>query len=459
MNKIREMYYKWYSGLLLLLLYYIIIHLFMNSSFGDDIRYKNYWQDYKEWIKYLYQSWTIRPLPDTISALILNYNIWIWRILNIIILVSIPYLINLIIFGHKYKQYINYIVSLWLLYPLTHQSTAGWVVTTVYYIWGIFFGLYCILILKKIIFREHVQLYHYIFGIFAIAYTTSSEQNAVIFILILLSTGIYGFRNKIGIKYIMILFIITLCNILIYMLSPGKANRYIIEHQWFIDYSMLTLPDKIHRGFLEITTNLFMNVNLLNIVLCLFVFYSVWVLNKNKLIRTMAAIPLMIQILFGIFHEQLNSWFPEVMKYIPNMTSYYNGFSQYSGIITFDNYFQITTYIPLIIMIISCCFLTISIYYSFSSKIVGILASLLYAIGIILTTAIGLSPTLYASSHRTHTLLYIIIIMIISLMYYYNEYMFTVKQKKSIKYILLFIAYFSLFIQTILIIELFEKFH
>ena len=85
MNKIREMYYKWYSGLLLLLLYYIIIHLFMNSSFGDDIRYKNYWQDYREWIKYLYQNWTIRPLPDTISALILNYNIWIWRILNIII--------------------------------------------------------------------------------------------------------------------------------------------------------------------------------------------------------------------------------------------------------------------------------------------------------------------------------------------------------------------------------------
>ena len=161
------------------------------------------------------------------------------------------------------------------------------------------------------------------------------------------------------------------------------------------------------------------------------------------------------------WHQEspFNDLYPEVRKYIPNMTSYYNGFSQYSGIITFDNYFQITTYIPLIIMIISCCFLTISIYYSFSSKIVGISASLLYAIGIILTTAIGLSPTLYASSHRTHTLLYIIIIMIISLMYYYNEYMFTVKQKKSIKYILLFIAYFSLFIQTILIIELFEKFH
>lgn len=398
-----------FSPFVLLMLYFLIIHFASVYKFHDDLSplYSLENISIGDYIKDIYNTWSSRWIINLMVAIFCSMLPFIiWKILNIVVIIIIAICLSKLT-GKDSIQKSWVISALLMIYPWIQMSTAGWIATSVTYLWGLAFVLISIISLKKILLNEKIYKYEYLVYSISTIIGSNIEQGAMLLFAtyVVFAVFICVTRKKYY-YYIFIQILLILLNIISIILSPGNSNRYKTEViSWFPDYFMVTLSQKIDMGISYTLSNIFFVTNVSAFIFCLLLAILVCKKYSSIIISFIGLLPLISITFLGMLKNITLLIFPGVTKLNQQLSTGINAASAH-GIINFENFETIYPYITFLILVFSYSCILVSVYFIFGNSFKTILICYCLIITMLSTAALGFSPTIYASSTRVFIFLY-----------------------------------------------------
>jgi len=393
-----------YFPFALLLLSFILRTIKIDTNFGDDVALKTVYMQKDLWTVLVdsYNSWSSPNLINAIMYVLVLLPSSVFKIFNILMIMLTAFSISQIANPTNNRTANWMITILIILYPFKQMSTAGWIVTSVAYLFPLAFGLYSLIPIRKVIVHEKVP---YVTGTIAFILGAGSLQMACILTGIYIIFSIYFVLIKKASRYCMLQSAFGIAFIIYHSTSPGNRNRYISETAtWFPDFNMISTLNKVKLGFTNTLANFLSTPNLFFIIFCVLLFIGVYIKYKDILYRLIAAVPLAATLLFGSFNNVFSPIFPELIK-LMNVNNY--DFLQ----ITTYNFISKINYIPIILGVIIVGCILLAIYLIFENTSSALLVNIIFLAGTASRMIMSFSPTLYASSTRTFIFMYFSIIV------------------------------------------------
>lgn len=379
---------------------------------GDDLQYSKVTMVFIEWIRERYHSWSSRVVIESVMFFVAK-SFFVWKILDTFML-SLLYYFFMKIFAEKVDRKNCLIGALCILiYPFIHMGGAGYLATTLNYLWPLTFAFAVGYSMKKSICRLKIHIWEYPFYIFSLLFAGSQEQLCAFLFGLLLLLFVFDIyqKHQTRINYtILAYWVIIFLVLLSHLLCPGISNRFGMEiKQWWPDYKMLGLAEKIQLAYSSTLSHFMFNRNYVFTTFCLMLYVAVRVQYKDVLYRIIAFIPLASSLFFGIGESRL-SLVLDISKW--------NYFNKAPGVIKMQNSDDFYIYIPLFVLgIISLCVL-VSIYLCFRNEKHKMLLSIsLILLGFATRAIMGFSPTIWVSGARTFLFLYFVLIICTFLCY------------------------------------------
>jgi hypothetical protein len=391
-----------------------IMHLFITPDFADDIWFANAFSDFNNnpfsYSIVRYNTWTSRTLIELLILLCVKTPAIIWRILDTSMMIIIAVFISKILAEDKNRAQINIVVaSLLMLFPFAILSSAGWIATTVNYTWSLAFGLIAIYPLSKIMRGKRIRVYEFFVYIPALLVGANQEQMFIILFAVYLIFTVYLFSKKRINKFVLVQLGLCLLSLINILICPGNANRVAAEiGRWLPQFANFSFLHRAELGLSVSLASIFLNNNLLFLLLTFFVFVLVWQKKDRIIYKVIAAVPVGFAIMFLALRQFIFS----DIQIIKSLFSIGSG----DWIANSQVVFSLKTYAVLLTMIFVLLTLLISVYRILSGTLKPWLAIGVLSAGFVTKFIMGFSPTIWASSERTSTFLLISIIACITIL-------------------------------------------
>lgn len=384
---------------------YITIKISKGLDFGDSFTYFAHQDLTLDYLTNRYYNWTSRLLIEALLLPLSRYET-AFIVINFFIMFLMPLIIALTLNMEKYFWLIIILIISYPFYP--DMSSAGWIATIVNYYFPLFFAFIAINLL-----REEKGFSFQQFILLNVCLTFSC--NAEIICLPLTFVFSFFFITKENLRpRLWFPLLICFASLAMALLAPGNSNRVIVEtFTWNPDFFNQNLLYKAYIGFQTTISRYFLSFSpiffifciLTTVQVCLKVFdcnviatnNSLLIKRKGKLSRE-KIFPLM---LLSLFLTEL-------------FTLLYANFqSIYISTVITTHYSQaITEYLVFYFSIVLFLITLYLVYFCFNNKKKGFITSSLLFIGFLVRFSIGLSPTVFASSTRTHIVTDFIIIVV-----------------------------------------------
>ncbi|WP_407431389.1 DUF6056 family protein [Methanobrevibacter sp.] len=408
----------------------LALHKIM-SFVGDDIWYAKVLSDQSlgNFISFRYYEWSSRLLIDCITVILAKENYLIWKLLDIILYTLGVYL--LIKFINKdNNKYITLIgVSLFLMYPFFDMASAGWIATTLNYLWCFVFAMISFIPLINEINGKKTNIFIYIISILSLIYAVNQEQSCLLILGINASYLIYCIIKKKNIsKYNVLIVIISALTFTMILTSPGNDKRMIVETaRFYVEYANFGIIEKLYLGTIP-TIGILLKDKVLFTVFYIILSASTLLKTKNKNLKYILYFNIIL-ILFLVFFKTLIdiTSIPNYLKiglmHNPIVVSAFSTVDSITKSMPLINdTIHLFTYkgLPNAVTASTVLAILISIYLILSScwmifKTFGkeqIFPLILFIVGFITRLAVGFSPTIFASGSRTAFFFYTTIIAV-----------------------------------------------
>lgn len=427
--KFYKMTHWEYFPMLVFTFFILLFHLFVRPS-GDDIVYGTVF--YKEpiltFICDAYNSWSSRIIIMPVAAFFAGNSFWLFSIINVLIYFLLSFTISkLFVYDNDLKT--NWvIVFLLACVPfVSMMTTAGWVVTSIHYLWPLTFSLVAIYPIKKLCFRERIRWFEYPLYVTATLFGMNMEIVAAILVTVYLIFAIYFIYRKSLSRYAIIMSVVLLGNIIFIFLCPGNGVREVSE-------IVANFPEYGSFGFIQkltvsATSHVFsIDQNFINMVVLAMAWLFSWNKYKSWLPRIIGISPFIFCVLINIFRIIVLSPKFDCLFYMLTGNNI-DDWVTFIGITT--GYLGVNHYLLLVFMsffVVSLLLITFLLFKE-SNKL-GI-AVLVIGASIMSRVVMGFSPTVYESGARTFLFQYIAMAIFGLLMYQeYNPLLTPVNQKK-----------------------------
>lgn len=415
-----------------------------DSTFADRIMKEGLLNYYISDVKL--GGWSSRFIIDFVLFVFLRYiPMWGWRIMNTVILGLLLYSVTTIFNTSRddKKIYIWFAIISICFYNYPAQSTAGWMATTITYLWAAVFAVYTISVAWRIVNDIDVSPLVLVLGILAGIYSVDNELCCVFMIvscgLLCICTSCFSSKRKHS-YYIVLLEVIFCLRLMVHLYWQAMGGRSDLEMYYFPDFASLGLIDKIQIGFTTTCYQLFHDIPFPLFVLTLLLCICTFEQYEDWHHRWISIIPFVVVCVEGVFHSTVSEYFPYIIMN--------RSFDPSRGLINRSNYWLPDGYVALFIWLVAL-WCIISTLVSLSGTIqetflyIGLLLS-----GFLSRMAMGFSPTVAASSTRTTTYLYIGIVICITgfLIKLYEQG----KQKRSFVFIFLTVLAILSYLNTLL---------
>lgn len=216
--------------------YFFIFHLFFTRFSRDDFFFANVINqidqlyDFLDFLKFRYETWSSRTLSEILCVLLTSLPVIVWKIIDSAIFTGVIVLIAKIvdeIFQENAFRF-NFIVSTILvifLFPIFDMKTAGWVSTTVNYIWPFLSLLYLVLFSLRFLHGLYHTRFQKILFIVCCVYAGTHELILMCEILVLGIVCIQAIMKKLPITFLASAFLIGIFFLLYDLFCPGNAVR------------------------------------------------------------------------------------------------------------------------------------------------------------------------------------------------------------------------------------------
>lgn len=387
----------------------LVLHIIIDTNYGDDLIFVHSLDELSlpQFLGARYLTWSSRLFIEAALVTLVKVPV-LWKLLDTLVCILIVWTLSKLFAGvNKYRCNII-ICCLFFMYPLLHMGTAGWMATTINYFWPLGFGLVSFIPLKKVFLGESFKKHEYVLYSFALLYGANLEQmSAVIFGIYVSFSLLFYFIKKNNI-YIWIQTGLSFLSLLFILMSPGNKVRYESEvPTWFPDFEQLSFFRKLEIGFSSTLYHFIMTPNVFFGLFCAMIFVFVLIKYKDRMHRSIAFIPLLISLVFGVFGSVTGEIFPGIGNAITSLTDHGTG-------ILFTS---IKSWGPDFILSLVCVTLIYSLISIFESKVTGIFAAFIMLVGFCSRIIIGFTPTVWGSGERTFLFMYFSIIIVMILLY------------------------------------------
>lgn len=403
MEKIKNSFFKIlnssYFPFVVFAFLMLFFHACIHVGFGDDEFFRNVLNDQSmfDWLMSRYNGWSSRVVIEFFLALIAKNRI-LWRILDTFIMVLGAVSISRI-FNSKESTKVNWVIcALILCMPRALYMSAGWIATTLNYSWVAFLGLFSMVPIRKILHREKINWYEYIFYFAAMIYAANQEQMCLILLAVYFAFSCYMlYRDKKISCFLIAGTVLNLAMIIFILTCPGNANRKAAEVvNWFPEYNGMSLFRKIEMGVSSTLFEFIMKPNFVFLIFSLILFFCVNSKFRNTIYSFIAMVPLASSLIFGFFTNIFCEEYPVLVAIKNAMTQYGTGLS-----------FSPKTWVPDIVLFLVCTSIIISLYMLFDNKKVFLFAVFILLLGFGSRIVMSFSPTIWASGLRTFMFMYL----------------------------------------------------
>lgn len=343
-----------------------------------------------------YNIWNSRYFTSFVMAFVMDKNIWLWRILNSLVLfLFFLYTSKLIYAVHKNIQFSASIIFLFIFstFCLIPKDVLCWSVTwptgSFNYLWPVcalsisFYYLF-----NSTFNKEKIKLYQFIVLIPVVMFASNTEQTGLICITMYSITILYFIlTERYYDKYLLKLYLIIIISILVVFLAPSIPLRYAQETKiWYPVFNDIPLIKKAVYGYAYTVIYGFLLYNFCStILLSIFLFIILKKQYNNKILNIISLLPAFYSLLYYIGIH--NKWIYSHLLYNADA---------FSKSIILNNYNE-----PFISVIVGTLMLLIIIYCIFKVKWQKVelkyLTFLFLSAGLMSAFILSFSPTIYAS--------------------------------------------------------------
>lgn len=396
MNKEKlEKKLLYYLPFVVLLILELCIHSRIDTNWGDDLWFTNVAQknDFNllSWLYERYQVWSSRTLIEAVLMIIVQLPRIIWAIVDsCMITLSAIFLVKNIGEQGKHRQLGCVIPMLIFLMPYTQVNSAGWIATTVNYMWPLACGIVAIYPIRKYIENKKLNGFEYIFYTVCLLFSANSEQMCFILIMVYVTCCIYYIINNkklflAGGKYIIFQTALSVGMLVYIMICPGNQLRSVQETRtWFPEFADFSLLKKIELGISTTIKADFMQQNICFVILLLLVATYIWKSNCKWMYKIMGIIPAFIALCF----QQAQM----ILGDMGIVTRYGILFGE-----RFHNWKYLAFYALMVLLYI---FILLSFYMIFEDKSKWVVIGI-FLMGLATKAVMGFSPTVWDSGDRT----------------------------------------------------------
>jgi hypothetical protein len=374
------------------------------TNTSDDVFFSNALKDrsFPDYLSMRYELWTSRLLIESVLITIVHHPL-LWKIMDTAMVVITAIAISKLTPSSNERTKNIFIVLLILLYPFIHMSSAGWVATTINYVWPLAFALVALIPLKKYLYQEKIRWWEYIIYIPSLLFAANTEQICALFCGVYFVFFLYLLYKKQFHPFIAIQLALSLLSMLFILTCPGNDLRFEQEiTTWFPEFADLSFFHKLEIGFSSSLYHFMMQPNLIFLTFCALIFGCVFLRKlKSPLILYIAGLPLAAALIFGMFGVYFGSIFPVIASVKNALTPLGTGvFWEWSS-----------AWIPDLILSGVSCLIIFSLYHCFENKNLAVLNIFIILVGFCTRLAMSFSPTIWASSNRTFIFMYFAIIL------------------------------------------------
>lgn len=388
----------------------LVLH-FNCSVLGDDVtilmqvKQKGYW----EVLKWACTSWSASYLLQPIAILflgILPRVAWVFFDTAMVLLIAcvFSYLIKEIM-DFRNTRLLNWLIVLFIFcYPIRDMATAGWISTTMVYIFTFAFTALSLVPIVKIYKGQKITGLEYVVY-FIVANIGANGIQSSLFVVgiyaLFILERIFG-KKKIEIFFI-VQFLVASVWLALHLFAPGLKSRKLGEMYWWIDYDMFDALQKLKLALATTTNNLVYSQNAVFVLLCIGITLLIWIKYKDGFYRILPIIPL----LFSLENTLATLGFYKMFAWIKReyiVWSYEYASTHPNAVISFSAGRE--AYLPLLMQFFAFLLIPVCIYLIFGNTKKTILSVAILTIGFISRLAMAMSPTLFASNTRTFFTMY-----------------------------------------------------
>jgi hypothetical protein len=389
--------------------YAVFIHSLLEPNFGDDIYFGSVLKDSSiwSWLSSRYNGLSSRVIIEFLLVELLRLPTLFWIIMDIAVFTLVLYLLCYFFVGingnDKKQRDVLIMASLLMSYPFVHMSSAGWVATTLNYLWPFTAGLISFIPIKKYLDGRKCGIFEFPLYILLIIFASNVQQMAYVLVMVFLGFIIYFLIIRKKVKWFLLIELaFSAAGLLFHIISPANANRTFREIcKHYPDYLMNDFLRKLELGITSSALHYITVPNVLFFALCLSVFIIILKKYNSILFRATAAVPLIADISYTLYYIYRFLFKSEMFDY-----------SNPIGI-TPENFSSVSAYLSLFVFMAVIVCLVVSIYLIFQNTAKTLLILFILVVGYSSRMLLAFSPTIYASGTRTYFYLYISMVICI----------------------------------------------
>lgn len=295
----------------------LVWHLGLVIVDGDEVFYGSVLgqQPLWEFLVQQYQGWSSRTVIEGFLCLFSTLPRWVWRLCDSAVIVGLALCLDRLVQGPAgetplpaARQKDRWVIAcvLWL-YPWWYLSTAGWVATTMNYLWPLA-GL-CLAMCSLAGYGGRAGR---IAGLLGLVYAVNAEQSAVLAVFLLAGYGLFCLANRRPVPRLLWVQAAVTAAGLVYMLaSPGvKARTQNEIASYYKDFPMQSFLAKAEAGISGALGELFLDRNLLYTLFLLLLAAAVWQRTAHIFYRLLVLVPLGVQLGLGVFFRHYKDRVP-----------------------------------------------------------------------------------------------------------------------------------------------------
>ncbi len=382
-----------YLPYILLMSIFAVYHTCMGLTV-DDVYFSGITlSELLPWLASRYVTNSSRTVLEFVLIVMLNLPRLVWHIADLgMLLLLAVFSVKLLSDGRGKEdvQTVRWLVILSILIFQTEEmSTAGWVATSMNYMWVTAAGVFFLWFLWNHMHGRQLSPVMYLPALLALVFSANLEQSASLILgfglcfLVYSTYNIYQREKKLHCSWILIALAVAAVNMLFALLCPGTDARYEdAVNFWFPEYAGFGLFHRIRLG-VEVTMNdLFYVFHPNSVVFLLVMTWLGWKNSRCWQGKLLAVFPLAMSLWFLLGNafefgpEWLRFSFPVVWRRPEHL-------------------------LCLAVYGVAVLGVLYNIAVAFGKQPKTLLMLIIFAAGCCSRVVMGLSPTVYASDRRT----------------------------------------------------------
>lgn len=385
---------------------FVIMHAVVKTNYWDDktlmelVRSSDF--SMLNHLIRIWNTWSSRIFLEVVQLVALWLPSLFWRIIDTVLWVKLYANIKKIVSNALKYEFDIKDKFLFLLFfmsiPASLFATAGWIVTTINFLW-IFFALSeCCLIIQKSL-CNRIRWYEYVYFAIMLLFATNYEMAGLIS-FIMLPCMYYFFRkkeanNSFG-SVIVTGELIALINVIMLIICPGNVARQVADAQYHDSAGLLEL-NMLGNIRMGINSCLYHFLSIPNVLLftTLFIFALVTIVQrKRKIVCFLGIIPVVLDVFLSAYIFIKYALKTRAITYV-----YPDAMFEVCG--------KIEQYIVMLSAIVIVLIITILLYLLIDNKRLAVFTILFfYIVGLMPQVALGFTTTVSASCIRVVLYLY-----------------------------------------------------